>query len=154
LIAVESAAPEILARMNKKISFELVVEKCRLIKKYGFEVGTFWIFGHPGETEETARKSLDAMVYLWENDLNDKQEIAMFTPYPGLPLLNDPEKEGFRLRQKDFSKYSRFDGPVIDLATITNEKMSAIYKEAREASQYWLSFKRDLFADTIDKKRV
>lgn len=153
MIAVESAAPEILKRMNKKISFDLVAEKCALIKKYGLEVGTFWLFGHPGETEETARISLDAMVYLWEKDLNDKQEVAIFTPYPGLPLLNDPAKEGFRLLQNDFSKFSRFDGPVVDLSTISIEKMRAAYKEARETAQNWLSFKRDLFAGSMRGKK-
>lgn len=145
MIAVESAHPEILRRMNKKISFDLVAEKCRLIRKHGLNIDTFWIMGHPGETEETARYSLDAMAYLWEHDLNDKQEIAIFMPYPGLPITQCPEKEGFRVLEKDYAKYSRFDEPVVELEGLPYEKLRKLHKEARDMAQYWHSFRKNVF---------
>lgn len=146
LLAVESAAPEILKRMNKRISFDLVVEKCKLIRKYGLGIGTFWLFGHPGETEETAQTSLDAMAYLWENDLNDKQEVAVFNPYPGLPILENPAGQGFRIVNKDLSRYSRFDKPVIELDTLPYDRLKEIHQEARQIAQFWMSSKMELFS--------
>jgi radical SAM superfamily enzyme YgiQ (UPF0313 family) len=150
LIAAEHASPIILKRMHKPISFDLVVEKCKMIKKHDLAVGTFWILGHPGETEETARVNLDAMAYLWENDLNDGQEVAMFTPYPGLPMLQRQEEEGFRLVSKDYSKYSRFDEPVIELATISYKRLCELHNEARGIAQNWLTHKRDFFSKDIE----
>ncbi|MFC1548582.1 B12-binding domain-containing radical SAM protein [Candidatus Omnitrophota bacterium] len=146
LIAVESASPVILEKMQKKISFDMVVEKCKLIRKYGLQIGTFWLFGHPGETEETAKESFDAMVHLWENDLNDKQEIAIFTPYPGLAITKDPEKYGYKIISQDISEYSRFDKPVIELNTISYDRLCEIYWEARQIAQYWLSCKNEIFS--------
>ncbi|MGB2879709.1 MAG: radical SAM protein [Candidatus Omnitrophota bacterium] len=147
VIAVESASPEILKRMRKGISFDLVVEKCRMIKEYDMTIGTFWIMGHPGETEETARVSLDAMAYLWEQGLSDRQEIALFTPYPGLPMLKNPEKEGFRFITDDYGMFSRFDRPVIELTTLPYDELLKLYQEARQMAQYWLTCNRDFFND-------
>lgn len=149
MIAAESAAPEVLKRMNKHISFDLVVDRCKAARKFGLDIGTFWLFGHPGETEETARKSLDAMAYLWEKQLNDGQEIATFIPYPGLPIVNNPEKEGFRILTQDLSQYSRFDKPVIELTTIPYQRMCEIYEKACKIAQYWLSFYRELSGNDL-----
>ena len=152
LLAVESASPAILKRMKKPFNFDVVVEKCKMIREFDMTIGTFWIMGHPGETEETARENLDAMSYLWENDLNDRQEIALFTPYPGLPILQNPEKEGFRLITRDYAKYSRFDKPVIELSTISYDKLCELYREAREMAQYWLTCNRDFFSGALPLK--
>jgi len=149
LIAVESASPEILKRMKKNITFDLVVEKCRLIRKYGLEIGTFWIFGHPGETESTAARSLDAMVYMWEEGLNDRQEVAVFTPYPGIPILEECEEGEMRIVDPNVSQHSRFDRPVVELSSIPYQRLCDIYREAREIAQYWSSFNREIFSGSV-----
>jgi len=139
-IAAESAAPEVLKRMNKRITFDMVVEKCKLMRKHGLEVGTFWLLGHPGETEETVQTSLDAMLHLWTEGLNQTQEVAFFIPYPGTPISLDPEKEGYKIMVDDLSKHGRYDKPIIELKDIPYERMCQIHKEAREINQNWTSF--------------
>ncbi|MBD3427011.1 MAG: radical SAM protein [Candidatus Omnitrophica bacterium] len=156
LIAVESASEKVLRRMRKPITLQKVIEKCKVAVNCGMTVATFWIMGHPGETEQTARESLDAMVYLFERGLNDRQEVALFTPYPGLPIVQNAEKEGFRIIDRDLSRYSRFDEPVIELDTISHEKLCQLYKEAKEIAQFWHSSQRELFGHDLESifKRI
>jgi anaerobic magnesium-protoporphyrin IX monomethyl ester cyclase len=142
LMAIESASEKVLKMMNKKISFDLAVEKCRLIKKYGLEVGTFWLFGHPGETPDTARRSLEAMVYLWENGLNDIQEVAIFNPYPGTVFYDHPQKYGLKILTDDWERFSRFDEPIISLDQFPHEKLCEYFDEARKIAHFWPSIRK------------
>lgn len=144
LIAVESASEKVLKVMNKRISFDLVVEKCKLAKEYGIEVGTFWLFGHPGETPETARESLEAMVYLWQNDLNVTQEVSIFNPYPGIIFYDNPRKYGLKILTQDWERYSRFDEPIISLDQFPHEELKECFEEARKIANYWPSIGRYL----------
>ncbi len=137
LIAVESASEKVLKIMNKKITFNKVVEKCKLIKKHGLEAGTLWMFGHPGETPETATESLKAMVYLWENDLNMTQEVSIFNPYPGTAIYKNPEKYNLKILTRDWAKFSRLDEPVISLKGFPKPELQKYFKEARMTAQFW-----------------
>lgn len=142
LMAVESASEKVLKMMNKKITFDLAVEKCRLAKKHGLEVGTFWLFGHPGETPETARKSLEAMVFLWENGLNDIQEVAIFNPYPGTVFYDHPQKYGLKILTEDWERFSRFDDPIISYDHFPYDELREYYNEARKIAHFWPSIKK------------
>ncbi|MBN1273906.1 MAG: B12-binding domain-containing radical SAM protein [Candidatus Aminicenantes bacterium] len=137
LIAVESASEKVLRVMNKNISFQQVIEKCRLIRKHGLEAGTLWMFGHPGETPETAETSLKAMVYLWENELNMTQEVSIFNPYPGTAIYNDPQKYGIKIMTRDWEKFSRLDEPVISLNHFPQSRMREYFREARRIAHFW-----------------
>ena len=143
-MAIESASEKVLNMMNKKISFDLAVEKCRLIKKYGLEAGTFWLLGHPGETPETARESLEAMVYLWENGLNDTQEVSIFNPYPGTIFYDHPQKYGLKILTDDWERYGRFEDPIISLDQFPQEKLRECFNEARKIAHFWPSIGKHL----------
>ena len=141
-MAIESASEKVLKMMNKKISFDLAVEKCKLMKKYGLEVGTFWLFGHPGETSKTARESLEAMVYLWENGLNDIQEVAIFNPYPGTVFFDHPQKYGLKILTDDWERFSRFDEPIISYDHFQHEELRECFSEARKIAHFWPSIRK------------
>ena len=108
-----------------------------MAKKHGIEVGTFWLFGHPGETPETAKESLEAMVYLWKKDLNISQEVSVFNPYPGTIFFSHPERYGFKILTHDWDRFSRFDKPVISLTQFPNEQLLEYFNEARKIAHYW-----------------
>lgn len=60
-IGIESAVPEILQGINKQIEVEQVKNAVKLCNKYGIRVLGFFMFGNPGETEESLKKTIDFM---------------------------------------------------------------------------------------------
>lgn len=55
---VESGDPRILALMNKKITLQQARQAVKTAEKAGLEVGTFFILGYPGETNESMLRTL------------------------------------------------------------------------------------------------
>ena len=93
---------------------------------------------------ETARESLEAMVYLWENDLNVTQEVSIFNPYPGTVFYENPKKYNLKILTKDWEKYSRFDEGIISLDYFPQEKLNEFFEEARKIANFWPSLRRYL----------
>lgn len=60
-LGIESAVPEILQGINKQITVEQVKNAVKLCNKYGIRVLGFFMFGNPGETEESLKKTIDFM---------------------------------------------------------------------------------------------
>lgn len=60
-LGIESAVPEILQGINKQIKVEEVKNAVKLCNKYGIRVLGFFMFGNPGETEESLKKTIDFM---------------------------------------------------------------------------------------------
>jgi radical SAM superfamily enzyme YgiQ (UPF0313 family) len=60
-LGIESAVPEILQGINKQIKVEQVENAVKLCNKYGIRVLGFFMFGNPGETEESLKKTIDFM---------------------------------------------------------------------------------------------
>ena len=57
--SLESADPEILKAMNKKLNPKQFIEQTNVIRKAGLEVWTSLVLGYPQETEETLKKTFD-----------------------------------------------------------------------------------------------
>jgi len=88
---VESGVQEILDRMNKKTKVEQIHRAVGLAKKAGLEVVAHVMLGYPGETKETARKTIDLVKEL---DV-DFAQFYCAVPFPGSKLYEDAEKEGW-----------------------------------------------------------
>jgi radical SAM superfamily enzyme YgiQ (UPF0313 family) len=58
-MGLESADPQILRNMNKKADPELYAEVIRNVLAAGISCQTCFVFGFPGETEETVRRTID-----------------------------------------------------------------------------------------------
>jgi radical SAM superfamily enzyme YgiQ (UPF0313 family) len=63
-LGIESVVPEILEGINKQIKVEQVKNAVKLCNKYGIRVLGFFMFGNPGETEESLKKTIDFMLSL------------------------------------------------------------------------------------------
>ncbi len=58
-LGIESGSPRILELMNKKITVEQIKEAVSSLAYAGIKTSTCWVIGHPGETEEDFRQTLD-----------------------------------------------------------------------------------------------
>jgi len=58
-LGLESGSPRILDKMGKKITPGQIKEALKSLAYAGIKTSTLWVIGHPGETEEDFRQTLD-----------------------------------------------------------------------------------------------
>lgn len=66
-LGLESGSPHVLGLMGKKIDPSLMRQSLAALADVGTKTTTYWVIGHPGETEEDFRQTLD---FLSENAEN------------------------------------------------------------------------------------
>lgn len=120
-MGVESGDNEILANINKGITVEVVKRAVLIIKKAKISLGTYYILGHPGETAETVKKTVELAA-----ELNtDSIAVGLMVPYPGTRVydLACQGKEGYRLLSKNWSEYDKYGGKVLEIDGLPYEQM-------------------------------
>jgi hypothetical protein len=58
-IGTESGSQKILNEMNKKITVDEIKESIKTLAYAGIKTTTYWVIGHPGETEQDFQNTLD-----------------------------------------------------------------------------------------------
>jgi anaerobic magnesium-protoporphyrin IX monomethyl ester cyclase len=84
-LGLESADPLILKNMNKKASPELYGRVLRKLLRSGINCSCYFIFGFPGETEESARHTLDFIKSFEDQPHEGSLSWSMF-PFTLIPL--------------------------------------------------------------------
>jgi radical SAM superfamily enzyme YgiQ (UPF0313 family) len=79
---IESGSQEILSLINKRIRLDQVRLAVRLSREAGIRTKGFFILGHPGETPETLRMTIDFALELPLDDIS----VCHMTPFPGTEL--------------------------------------------------------------------
>ncbi|MCL6647114.1 MAG: B12-binding domain-containing radical SAM protein [Chloroflexi bacterium] len=87
---VESGNQAVLDRMKKKQTLDQVRQAMRNAKKAGLQTMGFFIFGMPGDTEETMEETIRFAIEL-DPDLAN---FMIATPYPGTELYDIIVREG------------------------------------------------------------
>ncbi len=121
LFGVESADEKILETIKKRISLDQVKKVVKDARKIGIETRCSFMFGNPGETEETIKKT---MKFAEELD-PDEVQYNITTVYPGTEMFEWADKQGYILT-KDWNKYNMSD-VVMRLPTISPEKLQEYY---------------------------
>lgn len=120
-IAVESGDPDILKRMNKKLSLSKVESVASLLVKHGININAFFIIGYPGETEKRFLNSL-AFAKRLKNLGLTSISVLVATPYPGTDLFRECKENGY-LRYPDtentlmFAQYSHYTSDFVQIET-------------------------------------
>lgn len=89
-LGVESGNREILKTIKKGITLRRAEEACKLAYDEGFIVKTYFILGHPNETEKTIKDTIKFMTKLPSHYAS----INFMTPLPGTELWDVAEKYG------------------------------------------------------------
>ena len=121
-IAIESGNDEILARIRKGITKEQFAHTVRTAAEMGFQVKSFFMVGHMGETPETIEESIQFALSLPLKDIT----VQINTPLKGTPLYDECLKYG-SVTTADSTSYSFFE-PVFVPDGMTAEQLLAAHK--------------------------
>ena len=121
MYGIESADEEILKNIKKEISLELAKKSIFLTKKAGINCRGAFMFGSPGETEETIKKTIDFAI---KSNL-DFASFNIVTPYPGTEIFNWAKENHF-LKIFNWDLYDEAT-PLIELSSIGSRKLTELY---------------------------
>ena len=124
---IESGDDRILESCGKNITVEKIEHAVRMAKAAGIKIAGHFIFGLPGETEETARKTIGLAKKL---DLDFAQFYAA-VPYPGSPLFEQASSAGW-IRGKKWDQFRQSEF-VMDLPTLSRESLYRLKRKAYHA---------------------
>jgi radical SAM superfamily enzyme YgiQ (UPF0313 family) len=100
LVGFESGAQAVLDRMNKHIRIEQSRQFMEYARAAGLDVHGCFVIGLPGETEESAKETVDFALGL---DLTTAQ-FSGAVPFPGTAFFNECKSNGW-LRSQDWSSW-------------------------------------------------
>ncbi len=112
-LGLESGSDEILKAVNKNITVKEAERAVKIIKKVGISVEANFILGHPNETVQTIKATINLASRLNTNSV----AIGIMTPYPGTKIY-ELAKRGecnYRLLTEDWSKYDKYGGKSLEL---------------------------------------
>ncbi len=87
---VESGDPGVLKTIKKQLDLEKVLKSTILAKKAGLIVYGFFMFGLPGDTPESMKKTIDFALKMDPDIAN----FVITIPFPGTPLYNLVKSKG------------------------------------------------------------
>jgi radical SAM superfamily enzyme YgiQ (UPF0313 family) len=93
-VGAESGSQRILDEMGKGITVEQIKTALTCLAYSGIKTTTYWVIGHPGETEEDFQKTLDLVEQL--KDSIWQAECNPFRYYPGGQNSSD-QWDGYRV---------------------------------------------------------
>ena len=147
---IESGDPEVLKRIKKGITLDVSRRAVACARAAGLTVGGNFIIGHPGETPETARKTIRFAV-----ELNcDFNAFGIMTPYPGTQVYEMAKKNeyGYRMTSGDWRDFNKQLGGALELDGFPRFKLE-LYQLKGYVSVYLLNFRFLAFAKFVWKYR-
>ena len=88
---VESGSPKMLKLMRKGISLERTKETFAICRRLGIRTQAFFLFGVPGEDQETIRQTIE-----FAKELDpDSVQFAVAIPHPGTQLYEECQRNGW-----------------------------------------------------------
>ncbi len=141
LFGVESADEGILKTIRKGITPEEVRRGVRIAAEAGINVFNSFIFGLPGESRETAHKSLAFGDELY-HQYGAKYGFHMLSPLPGTEIYERAKDYGIRILSRNWARYNANE-PITETATMSTEMVEeamSVYNRGIEAA--WDDIKR------------
>ena len=121
---VESGSQRVIDAMGKGFSLAQTMSAFKWAKEVGLMTIASTILGFPGETKETALKTIKLVEKISPDDVG----YYIATPYPGTPMY-DLVKENGWLKITDFDKYDTAT-PIFETPTLTMQELREIREQA------------------------
>jgi radical SAM superfamily enzyme YgiQ (UPF0313 family) len=127
LFGVESGSPEMLKRMKKGITLDKVRAAFELTCEVGIKTQAFFLFGMPGENQDTIRETIQ-----FAKELNaSSTQFAVAIPHPGTALYEECRTNGW-LTSENWADYtaesSLIETPWLTAADVEAARIRA-YRE-------------------------
>lgn len=107
-LGIESASDRGRRFLRKGLTEDVIVQAFRAARKAGMSTMAFVILNIPGETADDIRRTRDLVLRL----APDYLQVSFLTPYPGTPLRDVAESEGW-VATDDWSQYSFLNDTVL-----------------------------------------
>lgn len=129
-MGIESGSNKILSNINKGETVETIKEAILMLKHNGIRVKGFFIFGLPGESEETLGETEK---FITEMPLDDI-DCSIFKPYAGSPIYKNKEDYDIQWDRMDYAETfykgnGRHRGGNIRTSALSNKQIvDAMYR--------------------------
>jgi anaerobic magnesium-protoporphyrin IX monomethyl ester cyclase len=134
LFGVESGSPEMLRKMKKGITLDKVHRAFQLSKDVGIKTQAFFLFGMPGETQETIRETIE-----FAKQLNaSSTQFAVAIPHPGTALYEECKVNGW-LVSENWADYTA-ESSLIETPWLTADQVEEARIRAYREYYYRPSF--------------
>jgi len=124
---VESGDQNIVNAIGKKLNLETLKKAVKETKALGVKVHLTFTFGLPGETRETAERTVRLALALDPDSL----QFSLTTPYPGSKFYDQLEKSG-HLLSKDWDLYDGYNTSVVRTDELGPEDLVNILRDAEK----------------------
>jgi anaerobic magnesium-protoporphyrin IX monomethyl ester cyclase len=116
-LGVESGNPAILAATRKGITLDQVEAAVRLAREQKLLVWCKFILGHPHETVDTIRDTVDFIARINP----DRLSVAIMTPFPGTPIHDMVRRGegGYRLLAHGWQDFDKYSAGALELDTVS-----------------------------------
>lgn len=121
---IESADAGILKNINKMVSLEQAEKAIAMTKKVGIDARAMFMFGNPGETIETMKKTLRYSIKI-DPDL---VVYNITTPFPGTAMFNWAKENNY-LNTYDWDDYD-LARVVMELPSVSPKEIVRFYRKA------------------------
>lgn len=134
ILGIESASERTIDILDKSLTREQIIEGCKMATKAGLQPHLTMMVGYPWETREDAYETLKLARYLMHNGLAHHLQATVIMPYPGTPLFDLCQRNGWI--RFDETAYERYDmtEPVCVLTDMDEEEV------VRMAGQFYKLF--------------
>nr|HPQ41208.1 radical SAM protein [bacterium] len=122
---VESGDQQIVDGSGKKLNLATAREIIGLTRELGIRYHLTFTFGLPGETRETARKTIETAIEMDPDTL----QFSICTPMPGSRYFDMAQQKG-HLADVDWTRYTGFTSAVIRTDELTSANLEEILAEA------------------------
>jgi len=121
---IESGNEKALDAIGKGTTLEQAERAVTLAKKARLRTHSFFILGHPYETEQTARDTIDFALRLNTSRAN----FGIMVPYPGTEIARMVERgEGnYRVLSRDWADYGKQIGNVLELTALSRTRLEQL----------------------------
>lgn len=134
ILGIESASERTIDILDKSLTREQIIEGCKMATMAGLQPHLTLMVGYPWETREDAYETLRLARYLMHNGLAHHLQATVVMPYPGTPLFDLCQKNGWiRFQADDYDRYDMTE-PVCALTDMNEEEV------VRMAGQFYKLF--------------
>lgn len=122
---IESASPELIARVGKNLDLKKAIDNIEITKNLGIKVHLTFMFGIPGETFESARKT----VALAKKLNPESVQFSVLTPLPGTAIYDELLEKG-HLQVSDWGRLDGYFSSVVRTDSMSTEDLEKMVQYA------------------------
>jgi radical SAM superfamily enzyme YgiQ (UPF0313 family) len=123
-LGIETGDEAALRTLGKGTNVAMILKARDAARKAKIPFGTFFIIGHPNESKESIKKTVDLAVKMNPH----LPMIGLMCPYPGTEVsrLAAAGEGGYRLVSTDWDEYNKQIGGALEFANLTRSQIEWI----------------------------